>query len=78
MQPRSLKENMESYYHCTKSNLGDHLAQRLMGSMLSRKVKWFDQGHPARGWAEARPSLQLPEQCSFNHSRLPFELSHGN
>lgn len=30
IQPSSLKENMESYYHCTESDLSDHLAQRLM------------------------------------------------
>ena len=50
---------------------------------------WYDQCHSerlsdlikvARPEAGQRldPSLQLPEECSFNHSMLPFELSHGN
>lgn len=50
---------------------------------------WCDQCHPERLSdliKVTRPeaglrldlSLQLPEQCSFNHPRLLFELSHGN
>lgn len=58
--------------------LSDHLVQQQIWSMSPRKVKWSDLRCMAKAGLRQDPGLQLPGQCSFNPSRLPFELSHGN
>lgn len=46
--------------------------------MSPKKVKWFDQGHKARGPAKASPQSPAPLAMLSNHSSLPCELSHSN